>query len=239
MRIPARQLPVCCRKHICMHSHHRPPRKAWKYHHHHMWLQPLPTGPLVLYDRALLSNRRSTRSLIVPSPVTTVAAANSTIAQDAAGQRWDQQHGWALNGQHKAVLCPIFLEYVLRVLYGAVCFDGCQSCHVSLTGLSEETCLPLCLPRNSRSLDWTSLLCSVSLVYIWLESGAWWKSHTLMPSEIWYAHCNPRPSSNYNFELLVLFRKFEYCQVSHIFTCLCFFSTRCKHRQGWTLSIGA
>ena len=75
---------------------------AWKHHHRHMW--PLPTGPAVLCDRALLSNGRPTRSLIVPSPVAASRRRYETITQDKAGQRWEQLHGWALEGRRKASL---------------------------------------------------------------------------------------------------------------------------------------
>lgn len=101
------------RKHIYVQSCHRPPWRAWKHHHHHMWLQLLPTGPLVLYERVLLSNTASHKVTYRAIFSRHRHCCYITITQDKAGQRWDQQHGWAINGQYCGLL---YMRYKIDLM---------------------------------------------------------------------------------------------------------------------------
>lgn len=185
MRIPARQLPVGCRKHICMQSHGRPPWRAWKhYHHHHMWRELLPRGALVLHDRAPLSNGRPTRSLIVPSPATTVAA------QDKAGQRWDQLDGWALNERQRLFCGLLYIRYRSNTVdilsfkgaKGAVCFDGCQFSHITAAWVHMASC-SLAEEELKTWQDHIPVR-TKSCKNIYVKSG----EQSFLASQHWYAH---------------------------------------------------
>lgn len=167
-----------------MQSHGRPPWRAWKhYHHHHMWLELLPRGALVLHDRAPLSNGRPTRSLIVPSPVATVAA------QDKAGQKWDQLHGWALNERQKLYCGLLYIRYRSNTV-DILSFRG-QRVQFVLMAVNSVTLqahgckrLPAAWLRKSWRLDKTTFLYGLSNVKIYVKSG----EQSFLASQHWYAH---------------------------------------------------
>lgn len=123
MRIVVRQLPVCCGKHICMYSHHRPPTKelgtsSWP--HVTTAITHRPTGAICQGSPLKWMSHKVTYHAISSHHH---HCCFSTIAQDMAGQSWHQLYGWALNGWHKAVpwltVHLICLEWIFWMFKGA------------------------------------------------------------------------------------------------------------------------